>query len=88
MIPFKEKWYYVPDMQGSYSIKKVLPALVPDLTYENLSINKGDLASLEFLNLKKKSFEEQNKIRKGLLEYCKMDTFAMFEILKVLRKKI
>ena len=27
MIPFKEKWYYVPDMQGSYSIKKVLPNL-------------------------------------------------------------
>ncbi len=88
MIPFKEKWYYVPEMQGSYSIKKVLPALVPDLTYQDLSINKGDLASLEFSNLHNKSIEEQKKIRNDLLEYCKMDTFAMFKILKVLREKI
>ena len=88
MIPFKEKWYYVPEMQGSYSIKKVLPALVPDLSYGNLSINKGDIASLEFLNLSKKPTDEQENIRKDLLEYCKMDTFAMFKILEVLRKKI
>ena len=88
MIPFKEKWYYLPEMQGSYSIKKVLPALVPDLTYKDLSINKGDVASLEFLNLSKKSLKEQESIRKDLLEYCKMDTFAMFKILEVLRKKI
>ena len=88
MIPFKEKWYYVPEMQGSYSIKKVLPALVPDLTYKDLSINKGDVASLEFSNLNKKSLQEQENIRKDLLEYCKMDTFAMFKILEVLRKKI
>ena len=40
------------------------------------------------LNLRKKSPEEQEKIRKDLLEYCKMDTFAMFKILKVLREKI
>lgn len=38
MIPFKERWYYVPEMMGSYSIKYVLPALVPELSYKNLEI--------------------------------------------------
>ena len=65
-----------------------MPALVPDLTYKDLPINKGDVASLEFSNLNKKSLQEQENIRKDLLEYCKMDTFAMFKILEVLRKKI
>ena len=88
MIPFKEKWFYLPEMQGSYSIKKVLPALVPELTYEKLAINKGDVASLEFLNLDKKPLELQKKIRVDLLEYCKLDTFAMYKILEVLRKKV
>ena len=70
------------------SIKKVLPALVPNLTYKDLSISKGDVASLEFLNLNKKTPKEVERIRGDLLEYCKMDTFAMFKILKVLREKI
>ena len=26
MIPFKKKWYYKPEMRGSYSIKSVLPS--------------------------------------------------------------
>ena len=88
MLPFKEKWYYIPQMEGSYSIKKVLPALVPNLTYKDLSISKGDVASLEFLNLNKKPPKEVERIRGDLLEYCKMDTFAMFKILQFLRKKI
>jgi hypothetical protein len=29
IIPFQQKWYYTPEMKGSYSIKHVLPALVP-----------------------------------------------------------
>ena len=88
MIPFKEKWYYVPEMQGSYSIKKVLPSLVPDLNYDRLNISKGDLASIEFMKLGEKSINDQKKIRTDLLEYCKMDTFAMYKILKFLRNII
>ena len=86
MIPFKEKWYYVPEMQGSYSIKKVLPSLVPDLNYDRLNINKGDLASIEFMKLGEKSMDDQKKIRTDLLEYCKMDTFAMYKIFKIFKK--
>ncbi|MBR51405.1 MAG: hypothetical protein CMD58_02700, partial [Gammaproteobacteria bacterium] len=86
MIPFKEKWYYVPEMKGSYSIKYVLPALVPSLSYDNLEINNGALASSTFANLHNISDLDQiNKTRKNLLEYCKLDTEAMVKILQVLR---
>ena len=86
MIPFKEKWYYVPAMKGSYSIKYVLPALVPSLSYDNLEINNGSSASSTYANLHTLSNLDQiNKTRKNLLEYCKLDTFAMVKILEVLR---
>ena len=86
MIPFKEKWYYVPAMKGSYSIKYVLPALVPSLSYDDLDINNGSLASSTFANLHNvNDLNQMKKTRKHLLQYCKMDTFAMVKILEVLR---
>uniref|UniRef100_UPI003217689E DUF2779 domain-containing protein n=1 Tax=uncultured Draconibacterium sp. TaxID=1573823 RepID=UPI003217689E len=87
MVPFSRKWYYTPDMKGSYSIKLVLPALVPGFGYENLNINKGDLASLAFERLYSETDESIiSKTRQDLLEYCKLDSLAMVEILKVLQK--
>ena len=84
MVPFKNRDYYTKEMKGSYSIKYVLPALYPDhpeLDYTELSlIHKGDEASNAFLSLKDKSLEEQKEIRKALLEYCKLDTYAMVKI--------
>ena len=86
MIPFKEKWYYTPAMKGGYSIKYVLPALVPSLSYDDLEINNGLLASATFNNLHKvKDLDELKVIRKNLIEYCKRDTYAMVKVLDVLR---
>ncbi len=87
MIPFQKKWYYSPEMQGSYSIKKVLPALVPELSYEGLDINDGGSASVSYERL----MEETDMIkiletRNNLLEYCKLDTLAMVEILNKLNE--
>ena len=48
MIPFQQKWYYTPEMRGSYSIKYVLPALVPELSYDGLPIKEGATASNTF----------------------------------------
>lgn len=85
MTPFSQKHYYTPEMKVSYSIKKALPALVPELSYKNLNINEGGSASIAFENLYQESDEERiNKTKKDLLEYCKFDTLAMVEILKVL----
>lgn len=84
MVPFSKRNYYVKEMEGSHSIKYVLPALYPDdpeLDYSNLpAIHNGEQASSAFSNLKDKSPEEQKEIREGLLEYCKLDTYAMVKI--------
>lgn len=87
MIPFQQKWYYTPEMRGSYSIKSVLPALVPDLSYNDLDIKEGGTASNTFLSMVNGTFEGNvEKTRKQLLEYCKMDTQAMVKILDVLNQ--
>jgi len=85
MIPFQKKYYYTSDMQGSYSIKYVLPALVPELSYTNLEINEGGLASIAFESLYYETdLMRIAEIRNNLLEYCKLDTFAMVRILEKL----
>ena len=87
MTPFQQKLYYTPEMKGSYSIKQVLPALVPGFSYKDLEINNGGDASLAFVILMKENDQDIiNKTRKNLLEYCKMDTMAMVEILKAFQK--
>ena len=85
MIPFQKKWYYTPEMKGSYSIKSVLPALVPGMSYDELEIKEGGSASNIFLSMVKGTFTgEDEKTRDNLKEYCKLDTLAMVEILKIL----
>ena len=88
MVPFRERWYYTPEMQGSYSIKKVLPALVPELSYDTLDIKGGGEASSTFSQMVQGTFEgDIDETRKHLLAYCKMDTLAMVEILKEIKRK-
>ena len=89
MTPFQQKLYYTPEMKGSYSIKSVLPALVPGFSYADLEINQGGDASLAFANLlDEKNQQVIDTTRQNLLEYCKLDTLAMVEILKVLIQAI
>jgi hypothetical protein len=81
MDPFRNKDYYVREMQGSHSIKYVLPALVPDLSYDNLGIADGEMAMLAYARLSRMDDEdEKEKTCQHLLEYCKMDTLAMVRI--------
>uniref|UniRef100_A0A7V2ZHC8 DUF2779 domain-containing protein n=1 Tax=Ignavibacterium album TaxID=591197 RepID=A0A7V2ZHC8_9BACT len=85
IVPFQKKYYYTNEMKGSYSIKYVLPALVPELNYDALAISEGGLASLTFESLyEEKDDNVINEKRQQLLEYCKMDTFAMVKILEKL----
>ncbi len=84
MVPFYNRDYYTKDMKGSYSIKYVLPALFPDdpsLNYHNLKlIHNGSEAMNAFNTLADYDDEQRKMIRKNLLEYCKLDTFAMVKI--------
>ena len=86
---FSNAWYYLPVMGKSASIKDVLPALVPHLTYKGLNINNGDLASKTFASMVEGNYVGNlNDTRNDLLAYCKLDTLAMFEIWKVLNNEI
>ena len=86
MVPFQNKWYYTPEMKGRYSIKNVLPALVPDLTYDTLNIKEGGMASSTFLSMVNNTFKgNESNVRDDLKEYCKRDTYAMVRILEKLK---
>lgn len=90
IIPFKNRNYYTKNMHGSYSIKYVLPALFPNdesLNYHNLDlIHNGGEAMSSFTSLEEKPKEEQAYIRKCLLKYCELDTFAMVKIYEKLKE--
>ena len=93
MLPFKNRDYYVKEMEGSSSIKKVLPALYPndpDLNYDNLlMVHNGGEASEAFLSLKDTSLESMHEdIRNALLIYCKLDTYAMVKIWEKFKEEI
>lgn len=80
------KDYRLPEMKGSYSIKYVLPALVPELSYSELMIGNGTDASNAFYNLQySRNHDDLQRTRAALLEYCKLDTLAMVKLLGVLR---
>jgi predicted RecB family nuclease len=81
--------YYHPLFHGSFSLKYVLPALVPSMSYEKLPIQEGSLASLEYLRMINggTSDVEKEKIRNDLLEYCGIDTLGMVMIRNELLKR-
>jgi len=87
MVPFRDRHYYTPEMKGSYSIKKVLPALVPELSYGDLEIQEGGTASNTYAQMAQDLFKgDEKKTRDDLLEYCKLDTWAMVKILEKLKE--
>lgn len=89
MVPFQKKHYVTPSMQGSYSIKYVLPSLVPEMqkAYKELDgVQNGGEAMRAYASLPVKSVEEQEEIKKQLLKYCELDTLAMVKILDRLRE--
>lgn len=84
MTSFAHGHYAHKDFQGSASIKKVLPALIPELSYTDLDIHDGGTAQRVWMEaiLDGKHSEEKAKILGNLSEYCKLDTLAMVEIYK------
>lgn len=78
---------YHPDFKGSFSIKDVLPALVPGLGYDDLEIADGNTASmryLEMIDIAKTDSDAARIIWEKLWAYCKRDTEAMVAVMKSL----
>ena len=85
MAPFKNRDIYHWQMNGSFSLKAVLPAMVPELSYEHLDVSDGGMAMEAYAAMNQTDDNKEiARIRKNLLEYCQMDTLAMIEILKKL----
>lgn len=75
-----------PEFRGSYSLKSVLPVLVPDMGYSDLEIAEGMTASASYLRMINENTpsSERTSIREGLLAYCALDTEAMVRIYEAL----
>ena len=89
MLPFQSRSYYHPAMKNSYSIKNLLHALVPDLSYTNLKISSGSIAMVAFEHLQTETdLFKIIETRENLLEYCKLDTLSMVKIFEILEKTL
>ena len=80
--------YYHPGFQGSFSIKQVLPVVVPELSYEGLEIREGSQAALAFIDMTDpgQPKAKRDRLRAGLLQYCRLDTEAMVRLYQTLRE--
>lgn len=88
LLKVVERNYYHPDFHGSFSIKQVLPVLVPEMGYEDLSVTDGREASVAYENalgcddptLRRRTYE-------ALREYCQRDTLAMLALKRALQER-
>ena len=89
LLPVVRNNVYAPAFKGSFSLKAVLNPLVPDLTYDDLVIVDGRLASVEIARMlfvsHKIPVEERDRVRQDLLDYCERDTWATVKLLERLR---
>jgi hypothetical protein len=89
-LPVVREHVYHPEFGGSFSLKAVLPALVPGLSYEGLAIAEGVAASAALDQVlfagDALPAEERAELRAALLEYCERDTLAMVRLLERLRE--
>jgi len=90
MVPFSENWFVDKDFFGSASLKKVYPALITENSYQDLAIKEGKTASRTWkeLVLENRYEDRKDEVIKNLLEYCKLDTLAMVQLLRFLQAEV
>ena len=78
---------YHPHFAGSFSLKYVLPALVPEMSYAGMEVANGTDAGLAWESLVRGSLDqfERDKIRKALLDYCGQDALALIKLVERLQ---
>ena len=88
LLPIAKERYYHPSQQGSWSIKRVLPAIAPDLSYGDLDgVNHGTEAIGAYLEAvhPKASAGRKTEIERELRAYCALDTVAMVRLWRFLK---
>lgn len=90
LLPIVRNHVYHPDFRGSFSIKDVLEPMVPDLSYDDLIIVDGMVASVMIARLLffQHLVEDRDRTRRDLLEYCERDTWAMVRLLERLEELV
>lgn len=89
LLPIIRRHYYHPNFHGSFSIKTVLPVLVPSLSYDGLEVADGIQAGRAYLE----AITTSDPARKGRLlgalrAYCAQDTMAMVELRRALWHRV
>jgi predicted RecB family nuclease len=79
---------YHPAFAGSYSLKSVLPALVPGMSYDGMEVADGQAAGLAWESLIHGNRSEAERLRKreALLKYCRQDTLSIVRLLEVIQQ--
>jgi len=87
---FSNQFYVHKAFKGKTSIKKVLPVLCPELSYDGLGIRDGGAAcnAWKMMIFDDISPDQKQLVAQDLLAYCKLDTYAMVAILSVLQKTV
>jgi predicted RecB family nuclease len=90
LLPIIRDHLYHPAFGGSYSLKSVLPALVPEMTYDGMEVADGRAAGLvwESLIAGRCGQAEGQRKRKALLDYCQQDTLALLALTRRLTATI
>ena len=85
LLPVIRNHVYHPEFYGSFSIKRVLPALIPGMSYDEMEVGDGNQAGLAFQRMIDPELPPalRRKLRMALLEYCAQDTKAMYEVLRI-----
>jgi len=86
---FRSKDIYHWQLNGSYSLKNVLPVLVPEMSYADLEVSNGGMAANAYIEMiQTEDAKEREQIRQSLLKYCELDTLAIVRILESLKEMV
>ncbi len=82
LLPLAKAHYYHPVMQGSWSIKAVLPTIAPELDYTQLAVGHGGAAQDAYREIVHPDTPSAAKqaLTQGLRDYCALDTMAMVRL--------
>jgi len=80
--PLAKKYFYHPDMLGSWSLKKLLPVIAPDLDYAGGEVQDGNAASAAWLEAQQPGTlpERRAALAAELERYCALDTEGLVRI--------
>jgi hypothetical protein len=82
LLAIARQHYYHPAMQGSWSLKAVLPTVAPELDYADLDVQHGMMAQEAYLEaIHPDTLPARREVlRRGLLAYCDRDTLALVRL--------